>query len=100
MAQPLPIHSWNLMGPWVVSAVKSGATSLIRIDMNFSPQRVMFIEIVSLFRLRWTLRILAAFHREYRQGSGGLLRSTPSTSSAGERPLDRRKGCEVAPLPG
>ena len=25
-----PIHSWKWMGPWVVSAVKSGASSLMR----------------------------------------------------------------------
>src|ERR1700733_12846076 len=30
MAQPSPIHSWKWMVPWVVSAVKSGATSLMR----------------------------------------------------------------------
>ena len=29
MAQPSPIHSWKSMGPWVVSAVKSGASELI-----------------------------------------------------------------------
>src|SRR5258708_33884998 len=27
MAQESPIQSWNLTGPWVVSAVKSGAVS-------------------------------------------------------------------------
>ena len=30
IAQPSPIHSWKLMAPWVVSAVKSGASSLMR----------------------------------------------------------------------
>jgi len=30
IAQPSPIHSWKLMGPSVVSAEKSGATSLMR----------------------------------------------------------------------
>ena len=29
MAQPSPIHSWKRIAPAVVSAVKSGATSLI-----------------------------------------------------------------------
>src|ERR1700723_3523136 len=28
-AQESPIHSWKLIGPWVVSAVKLGASSLI-----------------------------------------------------------------------
>src|SRR6266545_8408312 len=41
MAQPLPIQSWNLMGPCVDSAVKSGAVSLMRRDMigwdDFTP---------------------------------------------------------------
>src|SRR5690349_15373021 len=32
-AQESPIHSWNLIVPCVVLAVKSGATSLIRSDM-------------------------------------------------------------------
>ena len=36
MAQPSPIHSWNLIGPWVVSAVKSGASLPIRSVMNAS----------------------------------------------------------------
>ena len=30
MAQPSPIQSWNEIGPSVVSAVKSGAVSLMR----------------------------------------------------------------------
>src|SRR5437868_4628891 len=29
IAQPSPIHSWKLMGPWVVSALKFGASLLI-----------------------------------------------------------------------
>ena len=33
MAQPSPIHWWKLISPWVVSAVKFGASSLIRNDM-------------------------------------------------------------------
>src|SRR5690348_6204238 len=36
MAQPSPIHSWNLMGPCVVSATKSGAVSLRRSDIMHS----------------------------------------------------------------
>jgi hypothetical protein len=36
MAQPEPIHSWKLMGPWVVSAVKLGASPLILSDMTTS----------------------------------------------------------------
>src|SRR5665213_1520291 len=32
-AQPSPIHSWKLMVPCVVSAVKLGASSLIRSDI-------------------------------------------------------------------
>src|SRR5882724_2558846 len=32
-AQPSPIHSWKLMVPCVVSAVKFGASSLMRKDM-------------------------------------------------------------------
>src|SRR5579884_3869236 len=37
MAQLSPIHSWKRMVPWVVSAVKSGATSLIRSDITIFP---------------------------------------------------------------
>src|SRR5215831_11032224 len=33
IAQPLPIQSWKLILPWVVSAVKFGASLLIRNDM-------------------------------------------------------------------
>src|SRR5215831_7990327 len=33
-AHPSPIHLWNSIGPWVVSAVKSGAVSLSRMDMD------------------------------------------------------------------
>src|SRR5262245_6101250 len=33
MAHPLPIHSWKLILPWVVSAVKFGASLLIRSAM-------------------------------------------------------------------
>ena len=36
MAQPSPIHSWKLIGPWVVSAVKLGASLLILSDMTTS----------------------------------------------------------------
>src|SRR5438067_12106559 len=36
MAQPLPIHSWKLIFPWVVSAVKLGASLLIRNAMTTS----------------------------------------------------------------
>src|SRR5690242_21755649 len=32
-AQPSPIQSWKLIVPWVVSAVKLGASSLMRSDM-------------------------------------------------------------------
>src|SRR6185369_14397027 len=34
IAQPFPIHSWKLIVPWVVSAVKFGASSLMRSDMG------------------------------------------------------------------
>src|SRR6266581_2460209 len=34
IAHPLPIHSWNLIVPSVVSAVKSGTSSPIRNDME------------------------------------------------------------------
>src|ERR1700754_870714 len=33
MAQPSPIHWWKSMVPWVVLAVKFGASELIRRDM-------------------------------------------------------------------
>jgi hypothetical protein len=33
MAQPFPIHSWKLIFPCVVSAVKFGASELMRKDM-------------------------------------------------------------------
>src|SRR6266849_1556142 len=36
IAQPFPIHSWKLILPWVVSAVKLGASELIRIDILIS----------------------------------------------------------------
>src|SRR6185436_5782168 len=34
IAQPFPIHSWKLIVPWVVSAVKFGASSLMRSNMG------------------------------------------------------------------
>src|SRR5947209_16658448 len=34
IAQPLPIQSWKLMVPCVVSAVKFGASSLMRSDIG------------------------------------------------------------------
>src|ERR1700741_2332705 len=37
MAQPLPIHSWKLIVPCEVSAVKLGASSFIR-NMNCPPE--------------------------------------------------------------
>ena len=37
IAQPSPIQSWNWMVPSVVSAVKSGATSPMRIDIDSPP---------------------------------------------------------------
>ena len=37
-AQPSPIHSWKLTVPCVVSAVKSGAVSLMRRLMAFLPE--------------------------------------------------------------
>src|SRR5215472_2524721 len=40
MAQPLPIHSWKLMVPCEVSAVKLGASSLIRNMVLSSPDDV------------------------------------------------------------
>src|SRR5882757_5200266 len=36
IAHPLPIHSWNLILPSVVSAVKSGTSSPMRNDMGTS----------------------------------------------------------------
>src|ERR1700758_3265280 len=42
-AQLSPIHSWKRMGPWVVSAVKSGATSLMRSDMSVLPLRCIYL---------------------------------------------------------
>src|SRR5215831_4574970 len=39
MAQPLPIQSWKLILPWVVSAVKFGASLLIRNDIPSPPYR-------------------------------------------------------------
>src|SRR5690625_3058102 len=41
MAQPSPIHSWKLIVPWVVSAVKSGATELIRNVMAYLLMRAV-----------------------------------------------------------
>src|SRR4029077_9867508 len=37
MAQESPIQSWNLTGPWVVSAVKSGAVSPSLSDIASPP---------------------------------------------------------------
>jgi len=37
MAHPSPIQSWNVMRPWVVSAVKFGASLLIRNAMDTPP---------------------------------------------------------------
>src|SRR6185436_15491063 len=36
IAQPLPIHSWKLIFPWVVSAVKFGASLLMRKAIVYS----------------------------------------------------------------
>src|SRR5208282_2401825 len=40
MAQPLPIHSWKLIVPCEVSAVKLGASSFMR-NMNCPPERAV-----------------------------------------------------------
>src|SRR5580704_17178167 len=67
MAQPLPIQSWKVMGPWVVSAVKFGASELILSDMIFSPpvstatrphQASAEISCIpgKLYTLRWSAR--------------------------------------------
>ncbi len=37
IAQLSPIHSWKRIGPWLVSASKSGTTSLMRRDMVVLP---------------------------------------------------------------
>src|SRR5262245_64219396 len=42
IAQPSPIHSWKLIVPCVVSAVKSGAVSLMRRPMVSLPQELMW----------------------------------------------------------
>src|SRR5688572_25341354 len=39
MAQPFPIQSWKLTFPWVVSAVKLGASALMRSDIGSSGER-------------------------------------------------------------
>src|SRR5262245_48674585 len=43
IAQPFPIHSWNVMVPWVVSAVKFGASSLMRSDMALPRAAVLWV---------------------------------------------------------
>src|SRR6266849_9029472 len=44
MAQPLPIHSWKLIVPCEVSAVKLGASSFMR-NMNCPPEaEVLYID--------------------------------------------------------
>src|SRR2546428_5839625 len=40
MAHPFPIHSWKLIRPCVVSAVKLGASLLILNAMTYLPHRV------------------------------------------------------------
>src|SRR5215471_7587533 len=40
IAHPFPIHSWKLIFPWVVSAVKFGASLLIRSVMTCPPHRL------------------------------------------------------------
>src|SRR5215475_8258298 len=40
MPQESPSHSWKLIVPWVVSAVKSGADSAIRNDMVVSSKEL------------------------------------------------------------
>src|SRR5262252_8730015 len=40
MPQESPSHSWKLIVPWVVSAVKSGADSAIRNDMEVSSEEL------------------------------------------------------------
>ena len=55
MAQPSPIHSWKWIVPWVVSAVKSGATSLMRSDM------IYFLFLLQIFFQNFVQRMTARF---------------------------------------
>src|SRR6266576_3799249 len=77
MAQPSPIHSWKRMVPWVVSAVKSGAVSLMRKDTmvllsifpGFSRNKPVFenITLESGWVVKWVIRtywVGKAFNRE------------------------------------
>src|SRR3989442_4814079 len=65
MAQPLPIHSWKVIGPWVVSAVKSGASLLILNAMR-------------------DLRFVTKAIETRRRGQG-------AANPKNRRPLDRRR---------
>src|SRR5450755_691711 len=51
MAQPSPIHSWKLIVPCEVSAVKLGASSLMR-NMNRPPEAAILYRGLSVFGAR------------------------------------------------
>src|ERR1700724_3656503 len=52
IAQPSPIHSWKLIVPCVVSAVKSGATSLIRGTVFVTGGTVAVLMVALLEKIR------------------------------------------------
>src|SRR6266478_3921691 len=52
MAHWLPIHWWKSIGPWVVCAVKLGASSLIRNDMAPSCSRLWLVTVARCERER------------------------------------------------
>src|SRR5262249_40594278 len=89
IAQPLPIQSWKLILPWVVSAVKFGASLLIRNDMP--PLRIVQTDAVMETpeggRLRYAPRLLADVTRAHppstvdRAGRAGGATIRSGTSS-------------------
>src|SRR5882757_5832678 len=89
IAHPLPIHSWNLILPSVVSAVKSGTSSPIRNDMGTS--RATRFCCTALERL--TLRPSLLFY-------SCLVPSSSAKAFVGQLRRDRRqpeRGREIFP---
>src|ERR1700693_5868674 len=75
IAQPSPIHSWKLIVPCVVSAVKSGATSLIRGTVFVTGGTVAVLMVVLLEKLDRPAIAGVVFRIPQRFSNAGKTRS-------------------------
>src|SRR5439155_15205313 len=102
MAQPLPIHSWKLIFPWVVSAVKFGASLLIRNAMTTSIKGTKAIG--SRGRGQGADRNPDEARRFSRASSPFLSAPAPRTAVEaaveGPGPQARHAGCRASPGTG